>query len=125
MSLASFAMGNYQAAAGPAHAALAFGPPDDWNGVYSYYGDANTYTTQLRKLEAFCRENPSDAGGQFLLGYHYLLTGHPNNAGKQLSEVVKLAPQDKLAANLAKQYGGETSSPTRPAPPAAASATGV
>lgn len=120
MTLASFAMGNYDAAAGPAHAALALGPTDTWANVFAYYGDAGTYTTQLRNLEKYCKDNPSAADAHFVLAYQYLLTGHPNSAAKQFNEVVKLAPQDKLAANLAKQYS-EEGSPSPPAPPPATS----
>ncbi len=121
MSLASFALGDYQAAAATAHAALAMGPPADWSTLFGYYGDAATYTKQLRALEKYSNENDSAADAHFLLGYQYLMTGYPKDAGKEFGEAANLQPQDTLAAELAKQYGGEAAAPAPPpAPPTAA-----
>jgi tetratricopeptide (TPR) repeat protein len=125
MSLASFARGDDRAASGEAHAALALGPPADWNTVYAYYGNVDTYTTQLRDLEKYCKDNPAAADAHFVLAYQYLLTGHTNKAVQQLDDVVKLSPQDKLAADLLKKYGGKPSLPVPPAPAADSASTGV
>ena len=46
-SLALFAMGNYPAAASEAHAAMALGPPAEWNDLYAYYNDVTSTSTQL------------------------------------------------------------------------------
>ena len=113
MSLASFALGDYQAAAGPAHAALAFAPPADWASLRAYYGGVAAYTKQLRALEKYCRDNPSAADARFVLGYQYLMTGHPNNAVQQLDQVVRLAPHDKLAAALVTRFESNSTA-TRP-----------
>ena len=45
MSLSAFASGDYRAAAAYAHAALALGPPADWNSLSGYYGDVSAYQT--------------------------------------------------------------------------------
>jgi tetratricopeptide (TPR) repeat protein len=74
-SLALFASGEYRGAATAAHAALALGAPSDWANLYSYYNDNQKYTEQLRKLEKAVTDAPKAAAGQFLLGYHYLMTG--------------------------------------------------
>ncbi|HEY2146627.1 MAG TPA: hypothetical protein VGH32_01740, partial [Pirellulales bacterium] len=121
MSLSMFAAGDYRAAAAEAHAALAFGPPAAWATVYGYYGDDATYTNQLRALEKYSRENPTAADARFLRAYQYLVLGHDAAAVEQLRETAKLAPQDRLTAELLKKYdntGGEKQPvlPPNPAP---------
>ncbi len=118
MSLSLFALGEYPAAAAQAHFALALGPPTDWASIFGYYGDADTYTKQLRALEKYSSDNPQSVEGHFLLGYHYLMTGYTKPALKELQEVVKLAPSDKLTAALVKKYGGEAAPAAAPPPPA-------
>ena len=68
MSLALFALKDYRGAAIEAHAALALGPPIDWPTLYTYYGNADTYTAQLRALEGFVRDNPKAAAGPLPAG---------------------------------------------------------
>ena len=47
------------------------------------------------------RERPDDGACQrFLLAYHYMADGYPENAARQLQEVVKLVPNDRVAADL-------------------------
>ncbi len=122
MSLSLFALGEYPAAAAQAHFALALGPPTDWASIFGYYGDVATYTKQLRALEKYSGDNPQSVEGHFLLGYHYLITGYTKPALKELQEVVKLAPNDKLTAALVKKYGGDATPAQPPAPPAPAGA---
>ena len=122
MSLSLFAMGEFPAAAAQAHFALDLGPPSDWASIYGYYGDANAYTKHLRALEKYSDDNPQSAEGHFLLAYHYLMTGYTKQAVKELREVVKLAPNDKLSAALLQKFGGEVPAPTQPPPPPAPAA---
>jgi tetratricopeptide (TPR) repeat protein len=103
MSLALFALKDYRGAAIEAHAALSLGPPIDWPTLYAYYGSADTYTNQLRALETFVRENPRKPEGQFLLGYHYIMTGNRDAAKKELAGVLAIPPADKLAESLMQQ----------------------
>ncbi len=102
MSLAMFAQKEYRGAANEAHAALELGPPIDWQTLYSYYGNADTYTAQLRALEAFVRENPKDPAGHFLLGYQYTMTGSKDAAKKEFAQAVAITPKDKLAEYMTK-----------------------
>ncbi len=103
MSLVLFAMGEYQGAAMEAHAATALGPVSDWATLYSYYGDMPTYTRQLNALEEYVTKNPSAPEAHFVLGYHYMMMGHPKEARIQFAKVVALAPRDQAAAALLKQ----------------------
>jgi hypothetical protein len=103
ISLALFALKDYRGAAIEAHAALSIGPPIDWPTLYSYYDNVDTYTSQLRALEAFVRANPKAAEGHFLLACHYIMTGSKDAAKTELSEVITLAPKDKLAEQILKQ----------------------
>ena len=117
MSLALFAQGDYRAAAAQAHAALAMGPPTNWDTLYNYYGDTAPYTTQLRELEKYVKEKPSAPEGHFLLAYQYLMTGFTKQAVNELREVAKLAPNDRLTAELIKKYSGDSTTDSLPTPP--------
>jgi len=121
-SMAMFASGDYRGAATQARAALAFGPPADWKTVLDYYGGAETaYTSQLRSLEKYVRDNPSAPEGHFLLAYQYLMTGYDQAAMKQFDEVEKIAPDDKFTSELVQKLASQPSdSETLPPPQAAA-----
>ena len=112
ISLALFALGNYRAAAGEAHAAMALGAIADWKDLYGYYNDVNKYTTQLRALEKAADDNPKDAADHFLLGYHYLMTGARDNAKTEFADALKLTPKDKLASHYLQQL--QSNSPLTP-----------
>jgi tetratricopeptide (TPR) repeat protein len=103
ISLALFALGDYPAAAGRAHAALALGPPSDWPGLYGYYNDVAKYSAQLRKLEKTVADAHNSAPSRFLLGYHYLMIGAQVNAKHEFSAVGQLTPDDKLAEHILTQ----------------------
>ncbi len=118
ISLALFAIGDYRGSATAAHAALALAEPSDWSNLYSYYNDADKYTAQLRKLEKTVADVPSSAAGQFLLGYHYLMTGAKDEAKKHFALAAKLTPNDKLAEHILKQLesNGAVKPPELPQP---------
>jgi len=106
LSLALFALKDYRGAAMEAHAAVAMGPISDWDHLYSYYGNVDTYTTQLQALVDYAHSNPSSADARFLLGYHDLMMGHTAEGKQQLAQAIAMAPQDKLAEQMLKQLGG-------------------
>jgi hypothetical protein len=64
------------------------------------YPSTDTYTQQLRALEAHCRQTPNDAAAAFVLAYHYLVTGHNDNAGRALKFVTQRQPGDQVAKRL-------------------------
>jgi len=76
------------------------------------YPDLDTYSNQLRELEANVRQNPNTAPGHFLLGYHYMVQGHKDSAASEFQNVVKLEPKDQLAARFGAALGA-----TAPEPP--------
>jgi len=83
------------------------------------YPDVNVYTAQLRALEAYTKSNPDKTDSRFLLAYHYMTTEHPEAAVPQLQAVVRLAPNDRLAAELLTMVGGSNAtqgSPTNSTP---------
>ncbi len=125
ISLALFALGNYEPAAGEAHAAMALGPIPAWKDLVGYYYDAEKqtaqlgalevqkYTTQLRALEKAVAGNPQSAAEHFLLGYHYLMINARDHAKTQFAAAVKLTPGDKLASHFLQEL--QSNSPlTRP-----------
>ena len=127
LSLVFFAQGKYDKAAEPLYAVLSVGPGWDWTTLSGMYPDIETYTRQLRALEAKVRANPESAAAHFVLAYQYLAEGHVENAVGQLKEVVKLQPGDTLSAQLIAYYQPSSATPppsVEPAPDAAPRATG-
>ncbi len=110
-ALCLFALGQYDAAASALFAVLSVGPGWDWSTMASLYPDVATYTTQLRALEAFARNNPNSASAHFVLGYHYLTAGYTENADREFTTVSRLKPNDKLSAQLAQQLSKPVEAP--------------
>jgi tetratricopeptide (TPR) repeat protein len=101
-ALTLFAQGRYKEAAATLYAVLAAGPGWDWPTMRGLYPDEDTYTRQLRALEEQVRKAPDSAEDHFVLAYHYLVLGSKNEAVKQLKEVARIQPQDKLSDALVK-----------------------
>ncbi len=99
-SLALFATGDYKAAAAGLNSLLSSAPGMDWTTMSGLYGNPEDYTTQLRKLEQFCKSNPSDASACFVLAYHYLVIGSKDVAIKALRVVVQNQPKDVTAKRM-------------------------
>ena len=123
-ALTLFAMGRYDEAAAALYAVLSVGPGWDWSTLISLYGSPDAYTQQLRALEDYATKNPRSAAARFVLAYHYLTEGHPEEAASQLKEVVALQPKDQLSAQLLQQLqapangspGNQSTQPGSPAP---------
>jgi tetratricopeptide (TPR) repeat protein len=101
-ALTLFAQNRYKEAAATLYAVLAAGPGWDWPTLAGLYADEAAYTQQLRTLEDYMRTHPQEADAHFALAYHYLVLGHKAEAVKQLEQVVRLQPDDKLSAALLK-----------------------
>lgn len=121
-SLVLFAKQDYQQSAATIHSVLAVGPGWDWTTLVGMYLSVETYTLQLRALEAWTKSNPQDAASQFLLAYHYMTCGHTDAAVRRLQQVVTLMPNDRVAADLLKMIAppdaatDTNTTPPRPAP---------
>jgi Flp pilus assembly protein TadD len=125
LALVDFAQGKYQPAAAPLYAVLSVRPGWDWTTLSGMYADVETYTGQLRALEAYLRANPNSAQARFVLAYHYLVQGHDSNAIDQLKWVVKLQPRDTLAPQLIARLQPSGGSPPPPAEAASIAAPTV
>lgn len=99
-ALSLFALARYPEAAATLNAVLAVAPGMDWTTLSGLYGSVDAYTQQLRKLEDFCRANPDNAAGHFVLAYHYLVGGYPDLAADALRVVVAKEPGDVVAKRL-------------------------
>jgi tetratricopeptide (TPR) repeat protein len=110
-ALVLFAVAKYDLAAGALYAVLSVGPGWDWTTLAGLYPNIDVYTSQLRKLEAFVGANASSTAGHFVLAYHYMTQGHTDVAVAQLKQVVSLAPQDTLSAQLIKQFSPPAAAP--------------
>jgi len=80
---------------------LAVGPGWDTKTLASLYPDMATYTAHLRALEAARDKDPKSADVRFLLGYHYLTCGYPEEARGEFRRAAELQPKDAVAAALA------------------------
>jgi tetratricopeptide (TPR) repeat protein len=99
-ALALFAQADYKSAAATLNALLSMSPGMDWTTLSGLYGNTDDYTQQLRRLEAQCQSNPRDAAAQFVLAYHYLVTGHAKEAVDALRVVVAEQPRDATAKRM-------------------------
>jgi tetratricopeptide (TPR) repeat protein len=99
-SLVLFSLKRYRESAAAIHAVLAVGPGWDWTTMSGMFASLDTYTEQLRALEAYRTSNPDAAEARFLLAYHYLTAGHTDEAATELRRVVQLQPKDHVASEL-------------------------
>jgi tetratricopeptide (TPR) repeat protein len=111
-ALVHFALGRYDEAAAALYAVLSVGPGWDWSTLISLYGNPDTYTQQLRALEAYVNQHSNSAAGHFVLAYHYLTMGHVKEASDELKTVVSLQPKDQLSAQLLQQLQQARSNPS-------------
>ena len=118
--LALFALGRYTESAEVLYSVLSVGPGWDWPTMIGLYPNVDTYTKQLRALEAFCRTNPDNAAGHFVLGYQYTTCGHKETALREFNKVQKLMPNDKVSAAMIQMLGGTAPAQGAPAAPPAA-----
>jgi tetratricopeptide (TPR) repeat protein len=114
-----FAQRRYDEAAVPLYTVLSAGPGFDWTTLIGLYPNVETYTAQLRALEAYCNESPRAASARFVLAAIYLTQGSTASAAARLKEVVALQPQDRLSAQLLSALEGSPSAPGQPATPPA------
>ncbi|MGP0065588.1 MAG: tetratricopeptide repeat protein [Isosphaeraceae bacterium] len=121
LALVYFAQGQYQQAAAPLYAVLSVKPGWDWTTLSGMYAEVDTYTRQLRALEASVKASPDSAQAHFLLAYHYLTQGHDPEAIAQLKDVVRLQPGDTVSAQIIAAFQPSGGSP----PPPAESAPGA
>ena len=111
-ALCLFALKRFDEAAAVDYAVLSSGPGLNWSTLVSLYPDVDTYTNQLRALEASVRSNANSPAIQFLLGYHYLVQGHQEAAASQFKKVAKLQPTDQLSASFVKALKKVSEHPT-------------
>ena len=104
-ALCLFALGRYDDAAVPLYAILAIGPGWDWSTLIGLYPNAETYTSQLRRLEAYATANPQSSTSRFVLAYHYLTEGFNDAAAVVLRQVVALKPTDAVATKILQDMG--------------------
>ncbi len=105
-ALVLFARGDYQESAATIYAVLAVSPGWDWTTLIGLYADQDEYTRQLRALEAAHKKTPDSAAITFLRGYHYTTCRHFEAGVKQFQALVKLLPDDDLAAALVALISG-------------------
>jgi tetratricopeptide (TPR) repeat protein len=100
--LTLFALSRYDDAAAVEYAVLSAGPGWNWSTLIGLYPDVETYTEQLRTLEAYAQANPNSSSAPFLLAYHYMTEGHDDAAAAQFERVTRLLPSDQLSASFVK-----------------------
>ncbi len=126
-ALTLFALGRYPEAAATLNSVLASAPGMDWTTLSNLYGSVDTYTGQLRRLEDFCRGHSDDPAAHFVLAYHYLVAGHPEEAAEALEVVVAQQPDDLVSRQMLESIrppeaatpSNTSTAPAKPATPAA------
>lgn len=99
-ALVFFSMGRFNDAAGVLNPILASGPGWDWTTMTGLFESQDDYIKLLRKLEEHHQANPDSAAANFLLGYHYLVLGHLEQALELFEHSAKLEPTDTVSAGL-------------------------
>jgi tetratricopeptide (TPR) repeat protein len=117
-ALTLFALGDYTNAAMALNSLLAAAPGMDWTTLSSLYGNSDDYTSQLRKLEAYCKANPKNAASAFVLAYHYLVIGSKESAIRALRVVVENQPKDVTAKRMLDALEPAPAAPTTSSAPA-------
>jgi tetratricopeptide (TPR) repeat protein len=118
-ALCLFALGRYDEAAAALYVVLTAGPGWDWATMLGLYDHIDTYTNQLRALEAAIKRNTNIASTRFVLAYHYMVQEYFEDARQQFEHVVQLQPKDELAAQFARALSSSSHAPTTAAPGAA------
>ena len=116
-ALVLFALGKYSEAAGVLNPLLAGGPGWDWTTMVTLYDSQETYTGQLQKLEGFSKSKPDDASAHFLLGYHYMVCGHIEEAQAQFARAAELQPADTISKQMADLLAATSVDGEEDAPP--------
>ncbi len=116
LALAYFAQGKYQQAAAPLYAVLSVRPGWDWTTLSGMYPDVDTYTAQLRALEAYVKANPDSAQGRFVLAYQYLAQGHDPEADRP-AQGGREAPAWRHALGADHRRSSSPPAPTNRRPP--------
>jgi tetratricopeptide (TPR) repeat protein len=111
-ALCLFALGRYSEASAALYVVLTAGAGWDWPTMVGLYPDIDTYTSQLRALEALVRSNPDVASRRFVLAYHYMVMDHVDNARQAFEAVARLQPNDQLAGQFAKLLSSSSQAPT-------------
>jgi hypothetical protein len=88
--------------------------------MVSLYPDVDTYTAQLRKLEAYLDANPNANDARFVLAYEYLTTGYKDQAKDQLAMIVKAMPNDAVSQQLYQMLTYQAPAQPQPQPEPAA-----
>lgn len=99
-ALILFAQQKYQEAAAAIYAVLSAGPGWSWDTMKALYPTVDVYTKQLRALEKYQAEHPREPAATFLLTYHYLVLEELPAAITLLENLIKINPQDQLAAAM-------------------------
>jgi tetratricopeptide (TPR) repeat protein len=114
--LVLFSLGRYDEAAATLYPVLAAGPGWNWETMWSLYPSAGNYERDLRALEAFVRDHQDAAAPRFLAAYHHMVVGHFTSAKRDLTELVALQPDDKLAQALLDALNQQSAGPSTSAP---------
>jgi hypothetical protein len=107
-----FALQRYPESAAAIHSVLDVGPGWDWKTLSGLYPSVDVYTTQLRALEAAGDKDPNAADVRFLLGYHYMTCGFPDQALGMFRAVTERQPKDAVAAALVATLSPRDAQPT-------------
>lgn len=97
-----FALGRYPESAAVLNSLLATAPGWDWATLVGQYPSVDVFTRQQRALETYRTEHPQEAAPRFVLAYLYLVQGHDDAAKTELTKLLKIQPDDRVAEQMLK-----------------------
>ena len=99
-SLCLFATEDYIRSAEFAYSAASQSQLWGWEQLKGYYGDSEIYARQYQRLQSAANAPNVDVSVSFLLGYHHLMLGHRDHAGRQFELVLQKLPNDPVTQHL-------------------------
>lgn len=99
-SLCLFATGEYIRSAELAYSAASQMPVWGWEQLKGHYENPEFYAQQYERLQLAANDPNADVSVRFLLGYHHLMLGHRNHAGRQFEWVLSKLPNDPVTQRL-------------------------
>jgi tetratricopeptide (TPR) repeat protein len=99
-ALTFFARKRYREAAAVLYSVLAVSPGWDTATVTNLYDTPERYLMQVNQLAQYAATHPDAVETQFLLAYHYAITGDLASAFRQLQIVNAARPNDRVVKSL-------------------------
>lgn len=103
-----FAIADYEQAARELDLATDLMPDTDWHRIYhqiSWIDNRKNYASQVNRLVAYIKQNPTSIDAQVVFGFHAAVRGKPDLAKTHLDWVLSAQADHALAGRLIHSFG--------------------